>query len=74
MTIDSTKYTIITTQPTIKATLICAYCQHVGHEFKNCPFVDDKLKRLMKEEFKTFLQTVVSNTPTTHVGVPIQQT
>jgi len=30
-------------------TSTCAYCQHVGHEFKDCPFVDDKPKRLTKE-------------------------
>jgi hypothetical protein len=40
---------ITTTQPTIEAELTCAYCQQVGHEFKNCPFMDDKLKRLMRE-------------------------
>jgi hypothetical protein len=48
-------------QPTIKITLTCAYCQHVRHEFKNCPFVDDKLKRLLKE-LKTFLPLVAMNT------------
>ncbi len=65
---------VITTQPTIEATLTCAYCQQVGQEFKNYPFVDDKLKRLMIDEFKTFLQIVVPNTPMTHVGVLILQT
>jgi hypothetical protein len=40
---------ITTTQPTIEVALICAYRQQVGHEFKNYPFVDDKLNRLMKE-------------------------
>jgi hypothetical protein len=40
----------------------------------NCPFVDDKLKRLIREEFRTFLQLVVLSTLMTHVGVPIQQT
>jgi hypothetical protein len=39
-----------------------AYCQHVGHEFKNCPFVDDKLKRLSKEEFITSLPPITMNT------------
>jgi hypothetical protein len=65
---------VITTQPTIEVALTCAYCQQVGQEFQNCPFVDDKLKRLMIEKFKTFLQIVVPNTLTTHVGVFIQQT
>jgi hypothetical protein len=31
-------------QPIVEIALTCAYCQHVGHEFKNRPFVDDKLK------------------------------
>jgi hypothetical protein len=25
-----------------------AYCQRVGHELKDCPVVDDKLKQLMR--------------------------
>jgi hypothetical protein len=33
----------------------CAYCQQVGHEFKNCPFVDYKLKQLMRKEIMTIL-------------------
>jgi len=64
---------VIPTQPTVEVALTCAFCQQVGHEFKNCPFVDDKLKRLMKEEFKTSLQIVVPSTLATHVGVPIEQ-
>jgi hypothetical protein len=59
---------ITTTQPIIEDALTCAYCQQVGHEFNNYPFVDDKLKRLMKEKLKTFLQLVVLSTSTTHVG------
>jgi hypothetical protein len=31
-----------TPQPTIEIALTYAYCQHIGHEIKNCPFVDDK--------------------------------
>ncbi len=38
-----------TTQPTIEIALTCAYCQQVEDEFMNCPFVDEKLKRLMRE-------------------------
>ncbi len=59
---------LTTTQPTIKVALTCAYCQQVGHEFKNYPFVGDKLKRLMREEFITYLQPMVPSTPLTHVG------
>jgi len=65
---------VTTTQPTIEIALTCAYYQQVGHEFKNCPFVDDKLKRLMREELKTSLQPMVPNTPTTHVVEHVQQT
>jgi hypothetical protein len=54
-------------------TSTCAYCQQVGREFKDYPFVDDKLKQLMREEFKTPLQPIVPSTPMTHVGVPTQQ-
>lgn len=52
-------------------TSTCAYCQQIGHEFKDCPFVDDMLKRLMKEELKTSLQPIVLNTLTTHVTVRV---
>jgi hypothetical protein len=27
-----------------------SYCQHVGHLFVHCPFVDDKLRQLLKDE------------------------
>jgi hypothetical protein len=40
---------VTTTQPIVEVALACAYYQQVGHEFKNHPFVDDKLKRLMKK-------------------------
>ncbi len=35
--------------------------------------MDDKLKRLMKEELRTPLQHVVPSTLVTHVGVHVQQ-
>jgi hypothetical protein len=60
---------ITTFQPTIEVALTCAYCQQLGHKFKNCLFVDDKLKRLMKKKLITSLQFVVLNKPSTHVGV-----
>jgi hypothetical protein len=65
---------IITTQPIVEAPLTCAYRQHVGHEFKNCLFVDDKLKKLMRIVFQTSLQLVVLSTLATHVSVHVQQT
>jgi hypothetical protein len=24
--------------------ITCSYCQHVGHKFNHCPFVDDRLR------------------------------
>jgi hypothetical protein len=36
--------------------------------------MNDKLKILMNEEFRTSLQLVVLNIPTTHVSVNVQQT
>jgi hypothetical protein len=40
---------VTTTQSTIEVALACAYYQQVGHEFENCPFVDDKLMKLMRK-------------------------
>jgi hypothetical protein len=54
---------ITTLQPIVEIALTCAYCQQIEHEFKNCPFVDDKLKRSMKEELKTFLPLTTTSTP-----------
>jgi hypothetical protein len=31
-------------QPIVEIELACAYYQQIGHEFKNSPFVDDRLK------------------------------
>jgi hypothetical protein len=60
-------------QPTIEIELTFAYCQHVGHEFKNCPFANDKLKQLMREELKTSLPLAMTNTLAIQVGVPMPQ-
>jgi hypothetical protein len=38
---------VLSVHPTIGITLSCAYC----HDFKNCPFVDDKWKQLMRLKF-----------------------
>jgi len=38
----------------------------------HCPFVDNKLKQLLKEEFITSLHVILS-TLVTHVGVHVQQ-
>jgi hypothetical protein len=55
---------VTTPQPIVDITLTCAYCQHVRHEFKNCPFVDDKLKWLMRKKIIISLPFVVMSTPT----------
>jgi len=64
---------VISINPIVEITSSCAYCQHVGHEFKNCPFVHHKLKRLMREKFITSPQPIVLSTLATHVGVHVQQ-
>jgi hypothetical protein len=50
-----------------------AYCQQVGHEFKIHPFVDDKLKWLMRKELRTSLPIATTNILAIHVGVPMPQ-
>jgi len=64
---------ILSIHPTIEITSSCAYCQQVGHEFKNCRFVEDRLKWLIKKGFITSLQPIVLRTHATHVGLPMQQ-
>ncbi len=39
----------------------------------HCPFVDNKLKQLLKEELITSLQHAIPSTLVTHVGVHVQQ-
>jgi hypothetical protein len=63
---------VTTPQPTIEIALTCAYYQQVRHEFKNYPFVDDKLNHLLKE-LRTLLPHAASNTRMIHVGVPMPQ-
>jgi hypothetical protein len=35
---------VTTPQPVVEIAITYAYYQQIGHEFKNYPFVDDKLK------------------------------
>jgi hypothetical protein len=44
-----------------------SYCQQVGHMFNHCPFVDDRLKQLLKEEVMNVHQHVL---PTIITVVP----
>jgi len=64
---------ITTPQPIIEIALTCAYYQQVEHEFKNCPFVDDKLETLMKKELKTSLPSTTTSITIIHASVPISQ-
>ncbi len=59
---------VTTPKPTNEITLACAYCQQVGYEFQNFPFMDDKLKQMMKE-LKTSLPPTAMNKPMTQVSV-----
>jgi hypothetical protein len=60
-------------QPIIEITLTCAYCQQVGHKFKNYSFMDDKLKCLLRKELITFLPHAATSTRVIQVGVPMPQ-
>jgi hypothetical protein len=44
-----------------------SYCQQVGHLFNHCPFVDDRLKQLLREEVMIVHQHFL---PTTTIVVP----
>jgi len=39
--------------------MTCSYCYQMGHLFNRCPFVDDKLRRLLKEEVMNTHQLVL---------------
>jgi hypothetical protein len=42
--------------------LTCSYCYQMGHMFNCCPFVDDRLRQLFKEEVINVHQPVPSTT------------
>jgi hypothetical protein len=48
-------------------TVTCSYCHQMGHLFNCCPFVDDRLKQLLREEVMNIHQLVF---PTTIIVVP----
>jgi hypothetical protein len=37
----------------------CSYCQQMGHRFSYCPFVDDRLRQLLREEVMNVHQLVI---------------
>jgi hypothetical protein len=39
-------------------TVTCSYCQQLGHLLNPCPFIDDKLRQLLKEEVMNVHQPV----------------
>jgi hypothetical protein len=45
---------IITTQPTVEVALACLYYQHVGSEFKNCPFCGWQIKEIDERKTQNF--------------------
>ncbi len=53
---------------------ICSYCQHVGDEHKHCPFVDDKLRQLLKDEGMNVHQPIIPTTTTKLPNIPMQGT
>ncbi len=40
------------------------YCQQVGHLFNHYPFVDDRLRQLLKEEVMNVHQPILPNNTT----------
>jgi hypothetical protein len=44
-----------------------SYCHQMGHLFNNCPFVDDRLRQLFREEGMNTHQPIL---PTTIVVIP----
>jgi len=47
--------------------MICSYYHQMGHMFNRCPFVDDRLKQLFKEEVMNIHYPIL---PTTIIVVP----
>jgi hypothetical protein len=48
-------------------TMTCSYCHQMGHLFNRYPFVDDRLRHLLREEVMNIHQLVL---PTTIIVVP----
>ncbi len=44
-----------------------SYCYQMGHAFNHCPFVDDRLRQLLKEEVINTHQLIL---PTTTIAIP----
>ncbi len=47
--------------------IACLYCYQMGHLFKRCPFVNDKLRQLFREEAMNVHQPIF---PTITIVVP----
>ncbi len=48
-------------------TMTCSYCYQMGHIFNCCPFVDDRLRQLLREEVMNTHQFVF---PTITITIP----
>ncbi len=44
-----------------------SYCYQTGHMFNHCPFVDDRLRKLLREEVMNTHKPVF---PTTTIAIP----
>jgi hypothetical protein len=42
--------------------MTCSYCYQMGHLFNWCPFVDDGLKQLLREEVMNTHQPILQTT------------
>ncbi len=48
-------------------TITCSYCYQLGQLFNCCPFVDDRLRQLFREEVMNVHQPIL---PTTTIIIP----
>jgi hypothetical protein len=42
--------------------MTCSYCHKMGHMFNYCPFVDDRLRQLLREEVMNTHQPILPAT------------
>jgi hypothetical protein len=54
--------------------MTCSYCHQMGHMFNHCPFINDRLRHLFKEEVMSIHQHVLPTTTITISNVSILRT
>jgi hypothetical protein len=52
-------------------TIMYSYCQHVEHLFNHCPFVNNILRQLLKDEVMNVHQHVIPTITTVLPNVPM---